>query len=179
MSIIDQNIAITMFRPDLEDIPRFPYPREFSIREFRVGDEQNWLQIQRTADPFLDISEVVYEKDFQNNVGELKKRQFFLCTEKSEPIGTATAWFKNVHGELWGQVHWVAIIPRYQGLGLSKPLLSLVCQRLKQLGYEKALLITSTARIPAIRLYTHFGFQGMRNSTEAQKVWDELEEHLH
>jgi GNAT superfamily N-acetyltransferase len=52
----------------------------------------------------------------------------------------------------------VAILPDYQGRGLSKPLLSQALRRLWELGHTRAYLTTSAERMVALRLYERFGF---------------------
>lgn len=75
------------------------------------------------------------------------------------PVATATAWLNDGYATPeYGRVHWVAVHSAHQGRGLARPLLSAVCYRLKDLGYTKAYLTTSTERAVAMRLYRQFGF---------------------
>jgi len=77
-------------------------------------------------------------------------------------------------GTLWGRVHWMAMLPEVQGRGLGKALLTAICQRLRELGHERAYLHTSAARLPAIRLYLKFGFEPViRNDGEAA-AWEKI-----
>jgi GNAT superfamily N-acetyltransferase len=73
-----------------------------------------------------------------------------------------------------GRVHWMAILPEFQGRGLGKALLSTICHRLRELGHERAYLHTSAARIPAIKLYLKFGFEPMIRNAEERAVWKEV-----
>jgi len=74
-----------------------------------------------------------------------------------------------------GRVHWVAIDPEHQGRGLSKPLLSTVCNTLAAMGHDEAYLVTSSGRVAAIRLYLHFGFVPVTDAPEAAVAWAALE----
>jgi GNAT superfamily N-acetyltransferase len=78
-------------------------------------------------------------------------------------------------GREYGRVHWVAIVPEWQRHGLAKPLLTVVCQRLQELGHERAYLTTAPERIPAINLYLSFGFVPEVRSDEALRAWKEIE----
>jgi GNAT superfamily N-acetyltransferase len=65
-------------------------------------------------------------------------------------------------------------VPSYQGRGLSKPLLSIVCERMRDLGHDKAMLSTSTARPVAVNLYLHFGFRPLIRHDTDRANWDAL-----
>jgi len=65
---------------------------------------------------------------------------------------------RGSEGQRYGRVHWVAIVPEMQGKGLSKPMLSVVLDRLRELGHGRAYLTTNTVRTAAINLYLKFGF---------------------
>jgi len=75
-------------------------------------------------------------------------------------------------------VHYVAIIPDEQGRGLAKPLLTVVCNRLRELGHTRGYLITQSVRIKAINLYAEFGFVPHIQDSEAMKIWSELQSKL-
>ena len=147
----------------MNNIPAYSLPENYSIRPYRAGDEASWVELQKCADKFNKIDIELFRKSFGRNENILSQRMFFLLAPDKKIIGTAAAWFDNdYHGEKYGRIHWVAIHPDYQGKGLSKPLLSTVCQKLIQLGHEKCYLTTSSARIPAIKLYLKFGFKEER-----------------
>lgn len=96
-------------------------------------------------------------------------------------IGTATAWFlDDYNGKPYGRrVGWVAIVPHMRDKGLSRPMMTILCNRLKDLGHERAYLTTSTMRFPAIRLYWRFGFRGECIKPGDEDIWKELEQKIH
>ena len=49
--------------------------------------------------------------------------------------------------------------------------MTVVCNRLRELGHDRAYLVTSTARLPAIKLYLDFGFEPEIHDAEQQRVW--------
>jgi GNAT superfamily N-acetyltransferase len=77
-------------------------------------------------------------------------------------------------GQTYGKVNWMLLAPEVQGRGLAKPLLSLACQRLLELGHATALLYTLTARIPAINLYHQFGFVPLIRDETDLEAWNEV-----
>ena len=72
----------------------------------------------------------------------------------------------------------MAIIPSMQGRGLAKPLLTVVCNRLRDLHHQRAYLITGTARIPAIKLYLKFGFVPDIQSEQDAEAWRSIQAKL-
>ena len=121
----------------------------------------------------------MHTREFGTDVAQLGQRQCFLLDAQQVPIATATAWFEDdFDGVPYGRVHWVAMVPRYQGRGLSKPLMSIVLTRMAELGHERVFLRTSTARLPAIQLYQQFGFVPLLGSSEDRMIWQQLNARL-
>jgi len=106
---------------------------------------------------------------------DLRQRLCYLLAPTGEVVGTGTAWFNNnFEGARWGRVHWLAIMPEFQGRGLAKPLMTSICRRLGELGHEHVYLSTSTARHAAIGMYLKFGFEPLIQSPEDAVVWREV-----
>jgi GNAT superfamily N-acetyltransferase len=152
-------VRIRMECPDLRLIPNYPLPSPFTLRLFQPGDVQNWVRIESAADQYQTVTAAMFEQQFGADMARLIERQLYLCNGTGEAIGTATAWLDNTQPEQnWGRIHWVAILPAWQGQGLAKPLLSAACTRLRELGHLRAYLMTETVRLAAIALYRKFGF---------------------
>jgi len=168
-----------MIRENLEDIPRFPVPPGFSIRWFQEGDERIWLEIQSASERYLEITPALFAKEFGSDPAVVGERQFFLLDSRQRPVGTATAWFDDSYRGLpHGRVGWLAVVPEMRGNGLSKPLMTILCDRLRELGHRRTYLTTATVRFPAIRLYSEFGFVPEIKDAKDRVIWDELEQKL-
>lgn len=179
MDIIQSNLSIAMIRGNLMNIPQFDLPDGISMRWYEEGDAGLWVEIQSQAEQRLTISNDLYVKEFGTDPSLLEHRQCFLLNKDGRGIGTGTAWFNhNYNGAYYGRIHWVAIIPEMQGKGLSKALLTIVCNRLHSLGHARAYLTTSTERVAAIRLYHQFGFVPEIRNARDRAIWAELEEKL-
>jgi len=164
-----------MVREDLRDIPTFSLPEPYSLRWYRPGDEEAWVIIQRRADEYNEITLALFAEAFGEGRGELPLRQCFLCDAEGAPIGTATAWFnRDYYGRGYGRLHWVAILPEWQGRGLAKPLLTAVCKRMRELGPNRAYLTTATVRPPAVSLYFRFGFLPEIRDDVDREAWLEF-----
>ena len=172
------NLPVRMIRPNLDNIPEYDLPPSYTIRHYQPGDELAWERIHVEADQYNPVTPELFQQQFGQDVKLLAERQFYLCDAAGQAIGTASAWLDIYQGQPYGRVHWVALVPSRQGQGLAKPLLSVVCRRLRELQHDRAYLSTSTARIPAIGLYLKFGFRPhVRSEQEFQawrRVWEKL-----
>jgi GNAT superfamily N-acetyltransferase len=163
---------LKMLREDLENIPGFDFPAGYTIRSYRPEDEAHWLRIHLLADKEHQFKPDTFKQQFGSDVRILAQRQFYVLNSAQHVIGTATAWFnEDFDGERIGRVHWVAIVPECQGRGLSRPLMTTVCRRLRELGHNKAYLTTSAARTAAIHLYLRFGFAPLIRTESERAAW--------
>ncbi len=166
------NFTVKMVRADLENIPRFTAPPGYSVRWFESGDEEAWRRIQSSAEKFHQITPDTFARVFGRNPTWLAQRLCFVVNPRGELVGTGAAWFDDhFEGRKWGRVHWMAVIPGEQGKGLGRVLMTEVCARLKHLKHNNAYLITSSARIAAIRLYRSFGFVPLCRKPEDELIW--------
>ena len=178
MDVTRDYIDVKMIRESLNDVPECSVPSGYFIRSYRSGDKDIWLRIQSLADKYNKVTADLFQEEFGTDTRVLSERQCFLCDRNSNAIGTASAWFSNQNGPSLGRIHWVAIIPQYQGKGLAKPLLAVVCNRLNSLGHKKTYLTTQTCRLPAINLYAKFGFVPVIESDADRQIWKELVKHI-
>lgn len=169
-----ENHTVAMIRDSVVGLPVYEIWEPFGIRRFRPGDEHHWTRLHIAADPYNTFTPETFTKQFGTDTAKLADRQFYLLDSAKTPIGTATAWELNG----FGLVHWVAIVPEYQGQGLAKPLLSAVCERLGELGYSRLLLHTSSGRVPALNLYLHFNFRPHIRTPLETTVWQALQPRL-
>ncbi len=166
-------MRVLMAREHLDEIPQHALPNHFSLRWYQPGDEAHWLRIHQLADLENKITPELFGQKFGSDATELARRQCYLISPEGEVFGTATAWYDdNFGGRKFGRVHYVAILQHFQGRGLSKPLMTIVCRRLHELGHQRAYLTTSTTRLPAIRLYLGFGFLPLKRNAEEAKSWE-------
>ncbi|MBI3957924.1 MAG: GNAT family N-acetyltransferase [Chloroflexi bacterium] len=178
-ALVQLNFVLEMERAHLSDIPDYPLPDGYTLHWYEPGDEKHWLVVQRAAEEYLSISPELFVDQYGKNTQQLHQRLFFLRAASGATIATSASWFtRGDPTSPVGRIHWVAITPEYQGRGLGNPLMSIACQRLRQLGHTSARLTTSTARIPAINLYLKFGFRPIDFERTGQAVWRRLQNYL-
>jgi len=133
MTIMQQNLTIHMIRTDLSGLPHFDLPPGFALRWYKPGDDRTWCRIHLAADRYNPISPDLFHGEFGWDDARLQARQCYLLSPDGGAVGTATAWLDDdYYGERYGRIHWVAILPDWQGRGLAKPLLSSACARLQE-----------------------------------------------
>ncbi|KRG15371.1 GNAT family N-acetyltransferase [Lederbergia galactosidilytica] len=145
----------------LEDIPKYTMPSGFHFRFYeREDDLGNWARIVTATKEFANETEAIgrFKKEFLPFKDQLFKRVIFIETKDGETIGTATAWFGMWQKEELGRLHWVEILPDYQGQGLGKPLISKTMELLAQ-HHNKAYLKTQDTSEAAIHIYQKFGWK--------------------
>jgi ribosomal protein S18 acetylase RimI-like enzyme len=175
MDLLRQNLRVELIRPSLNALPEAPFPPGYSLRWFHSGDAAHWLRIHHDADPFNEISPELFNRQFGTDQSRLEQCQCFVQDAIGRVVGTGTAWSAaDRSNELWGRVYWLAVLRQYQGRGLGKPLLATVCNRMRELGYNRACVVTSTGRLPAIGLYLQFGFQPEIRTDAEQDIWDQV-----
>lgn len=168
-------VRVCLVRPHLEALSDLALPAGFELRLYRPGDRERWIEIVSTADSFQPISVATHESAFGRNAQALAERQLFLVAPGGQFVGTATAWRGESGRWLgWGRVHWLAILPAWQGRGLGKLLLSAALQRLREFGHTRAYLTTETVRLVAIQLYLRFGFTPDWTEAADRAAWRDL-----
>lgn len=170
--------GLIMVKRDMESIPDWPPPAGYNFYSMRQDDIGLWVDIERDAEPYVEIDHRAFYASFGMDIQALGGRCFILQDTRGCGIGTVSAWYENdFHGEKWGRVHWVAIRKAHWGKGLGKVLVSFVLHRLAS-EYDKAYLVTQSARIPAINLYLKCGFVPFIDSEEGKVGWREVRENL-
>lgn len=158
----------------MDDIPQYPFTNGYGIRNYRRGEDKIWTGIQKAAEPFGQIDDDLFQREFERDLDALEDRSFFLITNSGNEIGTVTSWWQpNWRNLDWGQIHWVAIHPDFHGRGLVKPMLSVAMKRLQQ-SHNRSFLRTSTGRIAAIKVYLDFGFFPDMEAENSQEAWQEV-----
>jgi GNAT superfamily N-acetyltransferase len=175
------DIPLTMHHEHLsvDSIPFFPCPDGFRVRSFRAGDDEVRAGIEAAAGAFAveDAARRHFAMEFAPVQARLPGRILFLEHESVGPIGTTTAWDGEFDGEMRGRIHWVGIVPAFQGQGLSKPLLIAALTRLT-LEYRRAYLTTETTSYRGINLYLSFGFMPYVTNDRDREGWAIVEEIL-
>ena len=170
--------AVLMIRPHLNDIPSASFPDGYGIRPMTMDDIGLWTDIQRDAEPYLQITDRTFRNEFCDNLEALRWRCYIVIDPRGLGVGTISAWYdRDFRGQDYGRIHWVAVRPSCQGKGLGKAALSYALNNLAQ-WHDRCYLATSTERVPAIRLYLKYGFEPDLRPADARTLWSDLNTRL-
>ncbi|NKB70599.1 MAG: GNAT family N-acetyltransferase [Candidatus Latescibacteria bacterium] len=166
-----ENHSVTMLRPHMDEIPQIPFPAGYSTRLYRPGEGRLWTAIQRAAEKLFPIEDDLFDNQFKRDYAALEDRSFFIIDGDQRTVGTITAWWEpDWRDGDWGQIHWVAIHPQYQGKGLAKPAMTVAMNRLAQ-SHKRAFLGTSSGRPAALKVYLDFGFVPDLSKPDSREAW--------
>ena len=152
---------VIMHRKKGTPIPTFELPDNFSFVYFKAGDEKAWAKIETSVLEFPDELDALirFQKEYLPFISELERRCIFIQNSAGEKIATSTAWwnYTGVRRDPW--VHWVAVKPEYQGLGLGKAIISKITQLMVEIeGDRDFYLHTQTWSHKAIKIYERMGY---------------------
>ena len=148
-----------MILPELKPIASVPFPAGVTVRPVQEGEAGLWLSVIRAAETLAEIPDHQFESAYGDDPAIIAERVYFAVGPEGTPIGSVAAWFGADNREDWGRIHWLYLLPEWQGRGLGRALVVFALNRLVALGHTKAYLTTSTGRPNAIHLYQQFGFQ--------------------
>lgn len=160
-SVKFMNIIMKMDIEKAETVSDPTLPNGFNFRLYQPNDDKHWSRIETSVlefDTELDARDF-FQKAYIPYEIELRKRCLFVLNPDGLPIATANAWYTN--SELGHQVslHWVAVCPEYQGLGIGKAIVQEALNLFQVLEPNCSIwLHTQTWSHIAIRLYHSLGF---------------------
>ncbi|MBL4937618.1 GNAT family N-acetyltransferase [Clostridium sp. YIM B02515] len=108
-------------------------PPGFTFSFFKLGDEKSWAEIETYVGEFED--------------------------EKRTKVATITSWWNYTELKRDPWIHWMAVKPQYQGLGLGKAIVFKAMMNLREIeGDKDVYLHTQTWSYKAINIYKKAGF---------------------
>lgn len=157
---------IFMVRDNLDNIPQYELPVGCEVHSLRPGEERMWEWICEGAfaGDFADFK-FDFDRIMRSDACYAPER-VFMGKQYAQVTSTASAWHDPKLGAHTGVLHWVATHPTASGDGLGRPVIAAALNKLRELGYTRAMLITDSYRLPAIRLYLDFGFHPVFDAAE-------------
>lgn len=185
-----KNIVMKIPAEQIALIEEPALPSGFRFAFYEDGRERDWAQIEASVLEFdsPQLAEEYFRLDYLPHRELLKQRCLFVLGPDGTPAATATAWFAVSVLGYQPSLHWVAVRPDYQGLGLGKAVIQKATRLFLQTDAGRDVLLhTQTWSHKAIRIYQNLGYHlckseriaVMSNGPEGTKVApNEFEEAL-
>ncbi|MCL1792526.1 MAG: GNAT family N-acetyltransferase [Oscillospiraceae bacterium] len=152
---------VLMHRQKNAQIPRYALPEGFAFSFFRPGDEKAWAKIETSVLEFDDELDalIYFHKEYLPFLPELERRCLFAENKEGEKIATSNAWWNYTKSRRDPWLHWVAVKPQYQGLGIGKAIISKATQLMAEIEGERDFYLhTQTWSHKAIKIYQKMGY---------------------
>jgi len=169
-SIPYKNIIMRMPSEQVSSQAAPALPAGFSFRFYQDGDAAYWARIETSVLEFPDEVAALryFSRDYLPFSDDLKRRCVFVVNQKGLPVATATAWYARSELGYQASLHWVAVMPAYQGLGLGKAVVRQALSLFPALDPgEDVWLHTQTWSHVAVRLYFKLGFRILKTGRTA------------
>ena len=160
-----------IMRMDGERVARIEEPAlpdGFAFRFYRPGDERDWAAVTTSVLEFDNEEGALeyFSKSFLPHPHLLRERCLFILNPGGEAVGTATSWHIESGLQHWACLHWVAVRPQFQRMGLGRAAVAKALRRFAELEpQEDVWLHTQTWSHRAVRLYRSMGFYLMRSES--------------
>ena len=154
------HVKFLMSRKKGAPSPVYDLPDGYKFALYKPGDEKSWAEIELSVLEFPDEGEALeyFDKEYGPYIPALEERCLFIENDKGEKIATSTAWWCCPERCI-PRLHWVAVKPQYQGLGLGKAVVSKVTRMMLELdGDTDFFLSTQTWSHRAVKIYEKFGY---------------------
>ena len=154
-------VSFLMLRKKGAPAPVYNLPDGFKFTLYKPGDEKSWAEIETSVLEFDKEADALeyFGEAFAPYVKDIEKRCLFIENDKGEKIATTTAWWCCPAKRCIPRVHWVAVKPEYQGLGLGKAIMSECTRLMLELdGDCDFFLSTQTWSHRAVKIYEKFGY---------------------
>ncbi|TVY11764.1 GNAT family N-acetyltransferase [Paenibacillus cremeus] len=163
--MLDKSIAhyrVILKRTPDTPVPNAFLPQGYSIVTYQDGDEEAWGEIETSVQEFerVEVAVDYFRSKFAPYRTEVTRRTMFVQKDDGEKIATFTAWWNYTGMRRHPFMHWVAVKPEYQGLGIGKALIAEGVRRMIELEGDCVMYIpTQTWSHKAIKLYRWAGFE--------------------
>lgn len=171
------NTRLTMINENLQGTPLIALPQGYYFRFFQTAETRIWTNILTKAGEFPteDAAAERFINEFSFEQMALKDRLLFITNEDGTPIGTAMGWYNlEFKDGNYGRLHWVSIIPEFQGKGLARPLVTKALQIMEE-KHQKAYLTTRPRSFKGIKLYLDYGFKPLLTTPDCLAGWKLVE----
>ena len=131
--------------------PRFELPEGFRFVMYAPGDEESWARnnaVGRRLPQHAKSAQILPRRILLPK--RARRRCVFVEDAGGKKVATFTAWWDYIGKKRVPLLHWLAVCPEYQGLGLAKALVSKILEIFDE--RKASPIYTCTPRHGATRL---------------------------
>lgn len=135
-------------------------PHGFSFRKFENGDEKAWAALEYAVGDFAseDEAEQYFVTAYCQNPDDIRERCIFMVNEKDEAVGSCIAWKDWKNNQAVPSLHWLVVLPAYQGRSLGRALCRKTMESFWHKGEFPVYIHTQPWSYKAVFLYIQEGF---------------------
>ena len=151
-------------------------PEGYTVRLCRRDELEIWKVLALEEPQYVDYLTEYFDAVYADKADEFFERCLFVCDPQGKPVGTCFLW--KAYGKI-ETIHWLHVLPEYEGLGLGRALLAEVLQRAK-VENVPIYLHTHPHCLRAVHLYNEFGFQLVTDPVVGYRSndWEEAMKYL-
>ena len=151
-------------------------PEGYTVRLCRRDELETWKVLALEEPQYVDYLTEYFDAVYADKADEFFERCLFVCDPQGKPVGTCFLW--KAYGKI-ETIHWLHVLPEYEGLGLGRALLTEVLQRAKAEDFP-IYLHTHPHCLRAVHLYNEFGFQLVTDPVVGSRSndWEEAMKYL-
>ncbi|MCX8174479.1 MAG: GNAT family N-acetyltransferase [Thermoplasmata archaeon] len=149
--------GLTVRKMGAEEIERF-----YELVNLAFSTEPNWQPYT-----YEDFAEKYIYPSYVDFNG------YFFAELRGRFVGTVAAWAheeKNLKGLDGGEIRALGVVPECRNLGIGKHLMMGALRYLIARGMRKFYLGTDSYNLPALRIYSYFGFRVFREHRRYRKT---------
>ncbi len=171
--MIDKSVPyfpIIMCLPGGTPLPDIPsLPDGYAYRLYTPGNEADWCAVEVSVKEFDHESKAkeCFKRTFLPHEPELLRRMVFVADSNGRIVANATAWWGSDESlGTFARLHWVAVMPDFQGKGLGRAVVAKALALFPEVGPKGDIwLTTQTWSHIAVGLYASIGFRMHRSGT--------------
>lgn len=154
--------GVIMKKTDVHSYPEYRLSNGFSFVSYTPSREYEWCQIQTRAGLTENVRKAreIFAQKFKPYTELLAEHCIFIVDDKNRAVASAALWPGKHFGTEHWRIHWVAVDPDYQGMGMGKALMTCLMDIFNSGDHGDWLYVTSQSwNYCAINIYYHFGFR--------------------
>ena len=163
---------LAMQLDDLSSLPAIELPEGYSLCTFQPGDGQAWCDV--IAGAFGGERRLGQFQTGMCGDPAFRADRIFFVIHGSEPVATASGWYRPSADPQGGYLHMVGCKPGHAGKRLGRAVSIAALGKIAQDGRRRAVLHTDDHRLPAIHTYLQLGFRPLLVHENQRERWREV-----